>query len=70
VDITEEAVLSLANCAKNIREIVGTINSIAEQTNLLTLNAAILDQIQTGARKANTLTNETVTVVEKAPGQA
>jgi len=39
--ITEKTVTQLAENAKNIGEIVQTINSIAEQTNLLALNAAI-----------------------------
>ncbi|MGJ8455613.1 methyl-accepting chemotaxis protein, partial [Pseudothermotoga sp. U03pept] len=38
---TEKAVKELSERAKNIGEIVQTINSIAEQTNLLALNAAI-----------------------------
>ncbi|WP_041082516.1 methyl-accepting chemotaxis protein [Thermotoga profunda] len=38
---TEKAVNELSERAKNIQEIVQTINSIAEQTNLLALNAAI-----------------------------
>ena len=38
---TEKTVTELAENAKNIGEIVQTINSIAEQTNLLALNAAI-----------------------------
>ncbi|AEH51219.1 methyl-accepting chemotaxis protein [Pseudothermotoga thermarum] len=38
---TEKVVLELAESAKNIGQIVETINSIAEQTNLLALNAAI-----------------------------
>jgi len=39
--MTEITVKELSERAKNIGEIVGTINSIAEQTNLLALNAAI-----------------------------
>ncbi|MEJ5256700.1 MAG: methyl-accepting chemotaxis protein [Fervidobacterium sp.] len=40
-NITFETVEKLSESAKNIGEIVDTINSIAEQTNLLALNAAI-----------------------------
>jgi len=40
-NVTYETVERLSNSAKNIGEIVDTINSIAEQTNLLALNAAI-----------------------------
>ncbi|MCX7654720.1 MAG: methyl-accepting chemotaxis protein [Fervidobacterium sp.] len=39
--ITAQVVSELSNKARNIQEIVDTINSIAEQTNLLALNAAI-----------------------------
>lgn len=39
--VTERIVLELSESAKDIGEIVETINSIAEQTNLLALNAAI-----------------------------
>ena len=38
---TQQTVSELTERAKNIAEIVNTINSIAEQTNLLALNAAI-----------------------------
>ena len=41
VDSTAENMLSLADQAKAVGEIVATINDIAEQTNLLSLNAAI-----------------------------
>ncbi|WP_448379539.1 methyl-accepting chemotaxis protein [Fervidobacterium sp.] len=40
-DVTFQIVEKLSESAKNIGEIVDTINSIAEQTNLLALNAAI-----------------------------
>ncbi|HPZ18517.1 MAG TPA: methyl-accepting chemotaxis protein [Fervidobacterium sp.] len=40
-NVTFETVEKLSASAKNIGEIVDTINSIAEQTNLLALNAAI-----------------------------
>ncbi|WP_372590264.1 methyl-accepting chemotaxis protein [Fervidobacterium pennivorans subsp. carthaginiensis] len=39
--VTDKIVRELSDRAKNIGEIVETINSIAEQTNLLALNAAI-----------------------------
>jgi len=39
--VTAQMVNELSDKAKNIQEIVDTINSIAEQTNLLALNAAI-----------------------------
>src|SRR5207248_7599992 len=41
VETTAENILSLAEQAQAIGEIIATVNDIAEQTNLLALNAAI-----------------------------
>lgn len=41
VELTAENILSLAEQAQAIGEIIATVNDIAEQTNLLALNAAI-----------------------------
>jgi PAS domain S-box-containing protein len=41
VEATAESILSLAEQAQAIGEIIATVNDIAEQTNLLALNAAI-----------------------------